>query len=99
IDPRASHLPLDDELQGRLLTYVVAHECGHAIGLYHNWKASSHYTIAQLRNPAFTDSHGVSASIMDYSRFNYVAQPGDNVTNTIQGIGSYDKYAIHWGYT
>jgi hypothetical protein len=99
IDPRASKLPVDDDLQGRLLSYVVAHECGHALGLYHNWKASSHYSIAQLRDPAFTAKYGVSASIMDYSRFNYVAQPSDKVTNTIQSIGTYDQYAISWGYT
>lgn len=99
VDPRATKLPVDDELQGELLRYVVAHECGHALGLYHNWKASSHYSVAQLRDPKFTAENGVSASIMDYSRFNYVAQPGDGVKRLIGMVGPYDKFAIQWGYS
>lgn len=99
IDKRATKIPLDDSLQGDLLRYVVSHEEGHALGLRHNWKASSWYSIKQLRDPKFTSANGVSASIMDYSRFNYVAQPGDGVTRTIGFIGPYDKFAIQWGYT
>lgn len=99
VDPRAAKLPLNDELEGELIRYVVAHECGHALGLFHNWKASSHYSVAQLRDPKFTAENGVSASIMDYSRFNYVAQPGDGVKQLIGKIGPYDKFAIQWGYS
>ena len=99
IDPRATKIPMDDALQGDLLRYVVSHEEGHALGLRHNWKASSWYTIKQLRDPKFTSENGVSASIMDYSRFNYVAQPGDGVTRAIGFVGPYDKFAIQWGYT
>jgi hypothetical protein len=99
IDARATKIPMDDALQGDLLRYVVAHEEGHALGLRHNWKASSWYTIKQLRDPKFTSENGVSASIMDYSRFNYVAQPGDGVTRAIGFVGPYDKFAIKWGYT
>jgi hypothetical protein len=99
IDPKATKIPMDDALQGDLLRYVVSHEEGHALGLAHNWKASSWYTIKQLRDPKFTSENGLSASIMDYSRFNYVAQPGDGVTRTIGFVGPYDKFAIHWGYT
>lgn len=98
VDPRAAKLPVDDEVMGELIRYVVAHEAGHALGLYHNWKASSHYSVAQLRDPKFTNENGVSASIMDYSRFNYVAQPGDGVTQLIGKVGPYDKFAIGWGY-
>jgi len=99
IDPRARHMPLSDELLGPLLTYVVCHEVGHTLGLEHNFKASAAYTVAQLRDPKFTDEHGVAASIMSYSRYNYVAQPGDGVKNVIGRVGPYDIFAIHYGYT
>ena len=97
LDPRASKLPLPQDLLGRIMQYVVSHEVGHTLGLRHNHKASSAYTVAQLRDKAFTDQYGDEASIMDYGRFNYVAQPGDNA-NLVPIIGPYDKFAIQWGY-
>lgn len=98
IDPRAAHLPLPQPLMADLVEYVVCHEVGHTLGLEHNFKGASFYTVKQLRDPKFTQENGVSASIMDYSRFNYVAQPGDGVTRTIGFVGPYDKFAIEYGY-
>lgn len=97
MDKRAQSLPLPEPLMGELLRYIVTHEVGHTLGLRHNHKASSSYTTAQLRNAAFTEQFGDEASIMDYGRFNYVAQPGDNA-RLIPIIGPYDKFAIEWGY-
>jgi hypothetical protein len=96
-DPRAQSLPLPDDLVGELLAYVVSHEVGHTLGFRHNMKASSAYSVAQLRDPAFTKENGVEASIMDYGRFNYVAQPGDGA-RLIPIIGPYDRFAVEWGY-
>ena len=96
-DPRAQQFPMPDDLIGELITYVVAHEVGHTLGFPHNMKASSSYTIAQLRDPKFTAEYGTEASIMDYGRFNYVAQPGDGA-RLIPLIGPYDKFAVEWGY-
>lgn len=98
LDPQAAKLPLPDELTGRLLRQVVTHEVGHTLGLRHNQKASSAYTIAQLRDPKFCDEHGTTASIMSYGRYNYVAQPDDNVKRLIPKVGPYDFFAIEWGY-
>jgi hypothetical protein len=97
LDPQAQKLPLPSTLMGELLRYVVCHEVGHTLGLRHNHKASSSYTCAQLRDPQFTQEYGDEASIMDYGRFNYVAQPGDNA-RLIPKIGPYDRFAIEWGY-
>jgi hypothetical protein len=92
-DPRAQKLPLPDDLMGELVRFVVAHEVGHTLGLQHNMKASSSYTVKQLRDPEFTRQNGTAPSIMDYARFNYVAQPGDNA-RLIPKVGLYDKFAI-----
>lgn len=94
----ARKLPFDKKLMGEILLYIASHEVGHTIGLRHNHKASSAYSIAQLRDPAFTKTHGSVGSIMAYGRFNYVAQPEDNVSSLIPIIADYDKFAVEWGY-
>lgn len=96
-DPNAQKLPFPDELTGRLIEYVIAHEVGHTLGLQHNFRGSSTYSIAQLRDPQFTAQYGTEASVMDYGRFNYVAQPGDGA-RLIPTLGPYDIFAIEWGY-
>jgi len=96
-DPRAQKLPFPDELMGDLLRYVIAHEVGHTLGLCHNYIATNSYPVESYRDPEFTNKFGTEASIMDYGRFNYIAQPGDNARN-IPMIGPYDKFAIEWGY-
>ena len=97
MDERAQKLPLPDELMGELLAYVVAHEVGHSLGFPHNMKASSSYSVEQLRDAEFTAANGNEASIMDYGRFNYVSQPGDGA-RLIPIVGPYDKFAAEWGY-
>jgi hypothetical protein len=98
LDSQAHKLPLPDDLTGKLLQFVVTHEVGHTLGLRHNHRASSAYTIAQLRDPKFTEEHGTTASIMSYGRFNYVAQPEDKVKRLVPVVGPYDFFAISWGY-
>jgi len=99
-DPRARQFPFPDELMGRLLEYVLAHEVGHTLGFQHNMKASSWYPVDSLRNESFLSRMGHTPTLMDYSRFNYVAQPEDNipVDLLVPGIGPYDKWATMWGY-
>ena len=96
-DPRAQTLPLPDDLEGELIRFVVAHEVGHSLGFPHNMKASSSYSIEQLRNPEWTKKNGTAPSIMDYARYNYVAQPGDGA-GLMPKIGPYDLFAVNWGY-
>lgn len=97
LDPRARKLPLPDDLMGEVLSYVATHEVGHALGLRHNLKAAAAVGVKDLRSPEWTRRWGTSASIMSYARFNYVAQPGDDV-GLIPRFGPYDYFAIEWGY-
>jgi hypothetical protein len=88
----------EDEVMGGLIRTVIAHEVGHTLGLPHNWGSSYAYPVDSLRSPRFTDTHGTAPSIMDYARFNYIAQPGDQVTSFFPDLGEYDLHAIRWGY-
>jgi hypothetical protein len=97
-NPKARSMRVDDDYLKEAIRQVIAHEIGHALGLPHNMKANSSYPVDSLRSPEFTEQYGVSASVMDYARQNYIAQPGDGVERFIRKIGPYDTYAINWGY-
>jgi hypothetical protein len=100
VDPRANKPQLDDSLMGELIRFVSSHEIGHTLGLRHNWGASSTVPVEKLRDKAWVEAHGHTPSIMDYARFNYVAQPEDHISEKglFPRIGDYDKWAIEWGY-
>ena len=100
LDPRARKMHLDDELMGQLIRFVSSHEIGHTIGLRHNMGASSATPVEKLRDKKWVEANGHTVSIMDYARFNYVAQPEDNISpkGIYPRIGSYDKWAVQWGY-
>ncbi|MDX1364432.1 zinc-dependent metalloprotease [Arenibacter latericius] len=98
INPDARGVAFKDEVMGRLIRFVSSHEVGHTLGLPHNMGSSSAYPVDSLRSATFTKKYGTAPSIMDYARFNYIAQPGDKDVALMPNIGIYDKYAISWGY-
>lgn len=98
INPEARSVAFKDEIMGRLIRFVSSHEVGHTLGLPHNMGSSVAYPVDSLRSVDFTKKYGTAPSIMDYARFNYVAQPGDGDVALMPDIGVYDKYAIAWGY-
>lgn len=100
VDPGARKMKYDDELMGDLIRFVSSHEVGHTLGLAHNMGNSSKTPVEKLRDKAWVEANGHTGSIMDYARFNYVAQPEDNISRKglYPRIGDYDKWAIKWGY-
>jgi hypothetical protein len=101
LDPRVKTMPIPDEVMGDILVFIVAHEVGHSLGLPHNFKASALYPIDKIRDKSWVRKNGHVPSLMDYSRFNYVAQPEDGLDprDLIPKIGPYDIFSIKWGYT
>lgn len=98
-NPDARKARFTDEQMGELIRFVSSHEIGHTLGLPHNFGSSYAYPVDSLRSKSFTDKHGTAPSIMDYARFNYIAQPTDGVKHFYPQIGEYDKWAIKWGYS
>ncbi len=98
INPEARKVEFKKDIMGRLIRFVSSHEVGHTLGLPHNMGSSVAYPVDSLRSASFTQKNGTAPSIMDYARFNYVAQPGDEGVALMPNIGVYDKYAINWGY-
>jgi len=98
INPNAQSAEFKDEVMGELIKFVSSHEVGHTLGLPHNMGSSCAYAVDSLRSASFTKKYGTAPSIMDYARFNYIAQPGDEGVALMPNIGVYDKYAMSWGY-
>lgn len=98
VNPQARNRKVSDEEMGNLIRYVSSHEVGHTLGLHHNFIASNAYPVDSLRSASFTQKNGTTPSIMDYARFNYVAQPEDKGVALTPKIGPYDNFAIEWGY-
>lgn len=100
IDEAARKMQFDDELMGQLIRFVSSHEVGHTLGLRHNFGSSHTVPVEKLRDKAWVEANGHTPSIMDYARFNYVAQPEDSITRAgiFPRIGIYDKWSIEWGY-
>jgi hypothetical protein len=100
VDPGARKMKYDDDLMGNLIRFVSSHEVGHTLGLRHNMGSSSKTPVEKLRDKSWVEANGHTASIMDYARFNYVAQPEDNIgrSGLFPRIGDYDDWAIEWGY-
>ncbi|MFI0429388.1 zinc-dependent metalloprotease [Mariniflexile sp. HMF6888] len=99
-DPMAREYPLNQDLMGKLFSTVITHEVGHTLGLRHNFMGSSFYPVDSLRNNDFIEKNGLGTSVMDYQRFNFIAQPEDHIAqkNLIPKLGTYDVFAIEWGY-
>jgi hypothetical protein len=99
VNPSVHAAKFSDAQMGELIRFVSSHEIGHTLGLPHNFGSSYAYPVDSLRSKSFTDKHGTAPSIMDYARFNYIAQPGDNVSHLYPQIGEYDLWAVKWGYS
>lgn len=97
-NPKARTLDTPEGEIGEMIRRVISHEVGHALGLPHNMKASSAYPVDSLRSGSFTQKNGIATTIMDYARYNYVAQPGDENIRFVRQLGPYDDYSIEWGY-
>ena len=104
VNPDSRDVEFKNEVMGELIRFVSSHEFGHTIGLPHNMGSSSAYPVDSLRSATFTKKYGTSPSIMDYARFNYVAQPGDEGVALMPSqwntpnVGVYDIYSVKWGY-